>query len=63
MRRSSHFGFALVLAVAPAATAQVPTTTAPTQAQVQAPTTIGTHQIDRYEAIRQLQGRAEIRPQ
>lgn len=60
--RSSHFGYALVLAVAPAATAQVPTTTAPTQAQVQAPSMIGSHQIDRYDAIRQLQSELRSDP-
>jgi len=67
MWRFSPFGLALAVAIAPDATAQVPTTPGPvsqtqTPTQAQAPTMISTHQIDRYEAIRQLQGELKSDP-
>ena len=67
MRRLILFGYALAVAIAPAATAQAPATPGPVSAtqtptQAQAPTMISTHQIDRYEAIRQLQAELKSDP-
>ena len=63
MKRLFSMGFALTLAIPPVAGAQAPTAPAPrTPSRTQPPAMIGSHQIDRYEAIRQLQSELRTNP-